>query len=217
MFQSINAILALAVFVIFEKKYKKKSKKLSVITTIFVLVPLIFISSLYINSTAKAISIDHKSYIYTFIKDGITYHIKKFANNEDDEISFFSNFTMERFPLVHYLGKKDSQKFYVSNLMLMKPEDNKDRFFTYGYLLDDTLKSISNQQTKLLVFKNNLLRNDDHECYISILEKYLRIAKFRRIFINDFNYYNRIIAFNKNGMMAVNLSFFVRKNLIDNS
>lgn len=212
LFQICNLIATFIILLIYEIKYRHNKKTLASFTTILSAIPLIYLSSFYIESTAKAITVDHKKHVIHLYKDSATHYIKKLANDADNRILFFSEFTPYRYPLINYLNRDNLRKFYVSNIMNIKPNQNSDKYFTYGYLLEDTLSTLEDDNTKLLVLKNDILRETKDYCAIGILEQYLRIPQFRKIFIQNFSFENKILIFKKDGKIVRNFSFYRRNS-----
>ncbi|OFW79926.1 MAG: hypothetical protein A3D15_04430 [Alphaproteobacteria bacterium RIFCSPHIGHO2_02_FULL_40_34] len=142
---------------------------------------------------------------YTFpnrLSDVVAYYSKLYAPRQQDGIVMISDCLCHIFPTLHYLNKGNSQKQYAAMLQtgnyqkngLMFPIKNPDEVFTYFYLMDDVKNAIKNPATKVVFVNNSKSATVDYKrCRINILEFYFLDYGFKKSFLKNFHFENRMV------------------------
>lgn len=201
---AVNLSLLFVTLFFFERKiYSKLSDSFS---SFFVLIVAASISCLfysYISSIAIVVRHDADITSPNKLTDSIAYYSKIYAPKKEDNIAMIALVAYHHFPLIDYLQKENHQKSYtfgmqansgLSGNKLMFQTDDLDRVFTFSYLLDDMKNQIKNPNTKI-IFVNNGSEDLDKKtvCLIGGLEYYFLDPEFKKIFLQNFHFENRIV------------------------
>ena len=85
---------------------------------------------------------------------------------------------------------------YKTHTMFSTSDPNKA--FVYSYLFDDFKKQLINPDVKIIfVNQGENLFGSKAQCNASALEYYLQDSEFRKIFLQNFSFKNRIIKYKK--------------------
>ena len=165
---------------------------------------LLFVFSFLLFSYVKSVS-------YTLFgdkiekKDFYAYYAKSFANNMDDKVAMMAKWDSQHYPVSNYLHKDNFLKFHTLTInashskngsSLFFEKDDMVKNFTYNYLFDDVINSVSNKDVKVLIISNSqeVVEKTD-SCFVNPLEFYLRDSAFKKDFFDNFNFENRVLIF----------------------
>jgi hypothetical protein len=190
-----------AVFaVVFFYERKNRAKNFSPFATFLIAAS---ISSLLYISVNDIASTFRRKNDYSFpnkISDMINYYSKKFAPQKDQFFVMISSGNSMNFPRINYLEKDNQQKFHTSSIQagssnkLMFGIKNKDELLVNYYLFEDVKLAVKNPRTKV-IFVNNTPSIFDRpdRCVIGALEYYFLDPNFRKFFLENFRFENRVI------------------------
>ena len=165
-----------------------KFKEFSTLSAAMLALAISYVISLYfaaIFNYSNSIAFKYKSPNY--LSDEVIKVAKKFSN-QDDEIIILSASVLDAYPIFNYLKKENP---LISNDILslyknINSHTKTDLSLTY------LKQALQNQKTKL-VFVTKKGSNIDDQCQIGFLEFYLRDEEFRKIFLTNYKFLNRII------------------------
>lgn len=207
-FISVNlTVLFFFLFFLEKKIHPKVSPKFSTFS-VFVIVTSIS-CLLYSYITAVIDSVKHET-SYSFpnkLSDMVVHYSKEYAPQKDDGILMISIWIAHQFPTLNYLQKENIQKFHIAAIQANKgaigqsrmfPIDNSDKIFTYSYLFDDVVNSLTNPHVKV-IFINNTPEVLDKKtrCLIGTLEYYFLDPHFKKKFLKNFHFANHVIINHK--------------------
>jgi hypothetical protein len=205
-----NLTLLWIVLFFFEKKvYAKFSDKFS---TLFVFVICASISCIfycYISSFADILNRKGEiNYIYpSKFSDFVAYYSKKHAPKKDDSTLMFSIWIAHKFPLINYLHQDGYQKVPATNLSadlgsfrngaIFSTKDL-DLIFALSYLLDDAKNQMKNPHVKVIFINKGLeIYKQKNKCLIGTLEYLFLDPEFKKIFLQNFHFENRVLITKK--------------------
>lgn len=201
-------IISFSIFIfIYEKSYAKIYNKFSLFLIFVVLNINCYLLSLYFSSvrnTAKG-----TAYLASpsKISDDMANSIKLYAPRPQDSYLSISYWIAHQYPMANYLAKENYFKYavmmfrdfsgYKTHTMFLTSDPNKT--FAFSYLFDDFKKQLMNENVKIIFVNQGegLLRSKD-KCDNSSLEYYLQDPEFRKIFLQNFSFKNRIIKYKEN-------------------
>lgn len=208
---SLINIIFFAVFLfLFEKKYAKYYKKFSILLTIIVISINSYIACLYISSIKKTITKEDEFSLPNKLTDMINFYVNRHAKNDKESYLVLSNWIVHTYPLITYLQKENYFKYATPIIYdhLERNEKkethtifsvkNRERAFTYSYLMDDLKKQLKNENIKIL-FVNNGAKTLSRKarCNIGILEYYFMDPEFKKLFFENFRFENHFLAYKK--------------------
>ncbi len=202
---AINIISFAFFLFIFEKFHKKTYHKFSTILIIVALAITSNFTFLYISSIKNAIIKDNYFVSPNASSAPLQHYIKTYATKKDESFLVISHWIFHQFPLIIYADKHNYLKFAVAlvyddhkNRKTMFSNDNPDRAFVYGYLLDDLKKQILNEKIKVIIINYADDASGSREIEtISSLEYCMLDPEFRKIFLQNFHFKNRILEYRK--------------------
>lgn len=176
----------------YEKIYKKFYKKFSSFLTISLYFILSSFAAVYLFSASMALS--GKSIFKTpsFFTENIIQFTKAHLKDENDKIFIMSDYISDVVSPLVYLNKPNLYKIattgFLYNEIPRKPSKNAQKEinhnFTIKYLLDDLSDQLNKKEVKVL-FINNL----QDGCHIGFLEYYFYDSKFRKSFLDNYQFY----------------------------
>lgn len=210
------SLLFLTLFFFESKIYSKLSDRFSTLSVFIIAASISCIFYSYISSIATIVRHDRNVVFPNTLTDSIAYYSKIYAPEKEDNIAMISVGAYYHFPLIDYLEKENHQKSYTAGMQassglngskLMFRIDNFDRVFSLSYLLDDIKNQIKNPNTKI-IFVNNDQKDLDQKtiCLIGNLEYYFLDPEFKKIFLQNFHFENRIVI-NKKIKPVKNIKF----------
>jgi len=205
----LNIFSFLVFLYIFETFYNKSSDKFSPLLVIVVAAVLSYFSYFYILAIEKSLSSEDRLALSMKINDDFANSIKFYAPKPEDSYMVSSNWILDQFPLMNYLKKPnyfkyaivlmfDDESFNATTKPRLMFSAKPERAFTYGYLFDDFKKQLKNPNIKIIFFNQGEgALNTKNHCNIRLLEYYLQDSEFRKIFLKNFRFQNRIIEYKK--------------------
>lgn len=196
---NLVALFVMAFF--YEKKISaKSSENFSPFAVFLIAASISSLFYIYVTDVAKTVS-RKENYTYpNKVSDAINYYAKKFAPTKDDSMTVFStgnNFTFSR---INYLKKDNLQKFHTasiqagSSLATMFQIRDKDSLLVNYYLFDDVRTAIKNPRTKVIFVNNSPeIFDKGDRCIIGALEYYFLDYDFKKFFLKNFRFENRVI------------------------
>jgi hypothetical protein len=137
------------------------------------------------------------------LSDMVAYYSSVAAPKKTDGILMISEWNAHQFPLLNYLAKADYQKYHMASMRANKgvsgsnkifETDDLDRVLALSYLMDDVKNQAQNPNVKLMFVNNTPDSLDkDKRCLIGALEYYFLEPKFKKIFLQNFRFKNRVI------------------------
>ncbi len=216
---AISLPLLFVTLFFFERKIYSKLSNTFFSFSVFVIsasISCLFYS--YISSIVAVTRHDEGVSSPNKLTDSIAYYSKIYAPKKDDNIAMIAIKAYYHFPLVHYLQKENHQKPYSSFIQALSKRsgektmftiDDLDRVFTISYFLDDIKNQIKNPNTKI-IFVNNGSEDLDKKtvCLIGDLEYYFLDPEFKKIFLQNFHFENRVVI-NKKIKPSKNIRFLM--------
>ncbi len=213
----INCILFLILLFLFEKVHKKFYNKASFIL-IFV---MLFASSHYLYKYFYSIwQTAAKDSFFASpnpLSDDMALHIKKYAQQPQDDFLSISSWIAHQYPLTNYLEKNNNFKYavvaiYDAAKYTIFNAENFNRNFVFTYLFDDFKKQLKNDNLKI-VFVNisENRRRSPTKCNIGTLEYYYNDPAFKKIFLENFYFKNRILHYDKKDKILYDFEVYIRK------
>lgn len=201
---SFNLSLLFIVLFLFEKRFY--SKFYSVFSPLFVFVVTASISCFlyaYVNSFVATVKHDSSLTYPNKFSDFVAHYSKIHAPEKGDSSMMSSSWIAHKFPLMNYLEQNNYQKYYLLGLQadigkvgsnVMFPIADLDKVLTLSYLFDDAIKQLKDPRIKI-IFINNTPKylNKVHRCLISNLEYYFLDPEFKKLFLQNFHFENRVI------------------------
>ncbi|MBP7710543.1 MAG: hypothetical protein KA100_05690 [Rickettsiales bacterium] len=137
------------------------------------------------------------------LSDMVAYYSSISAPKKTDGILMISEWNAHQFPLLNYLEKTDYQKYHMASMRANKGVSGSgkifethdlDRVLALSYLMDDVKNQAQNPNVKLMFVNNTPDALDkDKRCLIGALEYYFLDPKFKKIFLQNFHFKNRVI------------------------
>ncbi len=116
----------------------------------------------------------------------------KANSDKEREVIIISEIILGAYPAITYMNKINQLPSLQMPLLfyqIVVTKENKDqRGFKH---LFSSLKEQMRKENNQLIFVE--IKNDSAQCHISFLEYYLRDAEFRKIFLSNYHFLNRII------------------------
>jgi len=202
---AINIISFLFFLFLFEKFHKKTYHKFSSLLIITLLAITFNFIFLYVSSVKNTLLKNSNFSSPNASSEYLHHYIKTYASKKDESFLVISNWIAHQFPLTLYTDKHNYLKFAVAlfyddhkNRKTMFSNDNPDRAFVYGYLLDDLKKQILNKNIKVIIvnYADDVSGSKKIQA-ISSLEYCLLDPEFRKIFLQNFHFKNRILEYKK--------------------
>ncbi len=200
-------IISLSIFIfIYEKSYAKIHNKFSLFLIFAVLSVNSYFAFLYVASIKTALKGSAYLGSPSKISDDMANSIKLYAPSSQDSYLSISYWIAHQFPMMNYLNKENYFKYavmmfrdfsgYKTHTMFSTSDPNKA--FVYSYLFDDFKKQLINPDVKIIfVNQGENLFGSKAQCNASALEYYLQDSEFRKIFLQNFSFKNRIIKYKK--------------------
>lgn len=195
---SFNLCILFSVLFFFEKMvWSHISNKFSVFSTFMITASTSCLLYAYILPISHLIMPSEKVVNSKALSESIFYYAKRFTPNKTDGILMVSLLNEDKFSVFNYLNISDYQKFHIGGITaeheLFESKDF-DYLFTISYLFEDIKDQIKNPNVKLLFFNNSpeMLHIKDR-CLIGVLEYYFLDQEFKRIFLEEFHFENRMI------------------------
>jgi len=197
------SLLFIALFFFEKKVYSKFSSRFSSLSVFVIFASISCLFYAYVASIFSVINSDNRFTSPNKFTDAIVYYSKTYAPNKEDSSVMVSIWIAHQFPLANYLQKGNQQKFHISSIQsnaglagssAMFPIGDTDRVFTLSYLFDDMKTQVKNPNTKI-IFINNTLGDlsNNNRCLIGTLEYYFLDPEFKKIFLKNFHFQNRIL------------------------
>jgi len=195
---AILAVCYLAEIKIFSRIYDNYSQ--------FAVFLLLFVFSFLFFSYVKSV---HLILVEDKIprKDFYAYYAKSYADSTNDRIVMLTKWNEENYPISNYLNKDNVLKFHLLKIDASYSKNGSPLFFenndmvknfTFNYLFDDVKNSVSNENVKVLIISNNReVVEKDEFCIINPLEFYLRDYAFKKDFLKNFTFENRVVITDK--------------------
>ena len=200
----INLISFFIFFFLYEKSYTKLHSKFSLLLVFVVVSVNSYFVYLYISSIKN--TLDGKNYFSSpnTLTEDMSYNVKLYAPKPQDSYLVVSNWIAHQFPLMNYLGKENYFKYAV--VMIYDPHGTEThtmfavnkpgRAFVFSYLLDDFKKQLRNPNVKIIfVNQGEGALKSQTKCNIRLLEYYFQDAEFRKLFLRNFYFKNRIVKY----------------------
>ena len=215
----LNLLFLLIALFIFEKKSSLTSYSRFSIFVIFISISsLLYI---YISSISNIFTKDKLHVGRGELSQITIYYNRKYAPQKDQSFLMVSLVNYLKFPVINFLQKENLQKFHTvfppnlekKSIYEGLGENNKsDYLFTYHYLLDDFYQALNNDKNKLIFFNNSPFNlNKKDRCFITSLEYYLRDPKFRKKFLQNFEFENHLILLREKDA-NVDIDIFYKNN-----
>lgn len=196
-FIAINIFSLSIILFFFEPKFFPKFSIISIIAVISAISCFFYayISAIYVAFNGGGYDSARQ------VSDKIAYYYQAFAPKKDDKVLIISDLNAHRFPLLNYLEKNDNQKYHIASIFASEGSSgdskmfssyDRDEILTLTYLIDD----IKNQmhQSKLIMINNgSKALNSRESCLIGALEYYFMDNQFRKFFLENFRFENRLI------------------------
>ncbi len=195
-------LLSLLIFSFFyERKISRKySEKFSSFAVFLFCASIASLLHIYINDIVTVFNRDHKYTYPNRVSDMINYYAKEFAPNQSDQLITLSSGNGFSFPRINYLKKDNHHKFHTISLQagpsnkLMFDLADKEGLLVNYYLFEDVKAAIKNPQTKVILINNTPeIFDKNSRCIIGALEYYFLDPDFRKFFIENFRFENRVI------------------------
>ena len=94
----------------------------------------------------------------------------------------------------HHVVAAVAERGFLGNSTAFPQSQDKDSIFTLSYIFEDLKKQIRNKNVKILFINNGLKVFDRQDrCLIGFLEYYFQDPEFKKIFLENFSYQNRIL------------------------
>jgi len=185
--------------------------------------PLVILVSLilsYFASLVFAAVFNHQHLYASFLKspnyinEEKIYFIEKYAPQKNDKIAVISNIIPDIYPIFTYLDKHNANPAHNLYSLYPKVSNLKDagQKIATDYLFLKLREQISDKNNKLIFVKNHL--NSTSTCTVSFIEYYLRDEDFKNIFLQNYQFLNRIIYFEKQddrSFIAQDIEIYIRK------
>ncbi len=190
----------------FERFYAAFSEKFSSFLVFVVTVSASCLFYTYFYHLSNLIPNKHYDIYPNKLSDQMAYYSSIYAPQKRDGILVISDVSVNKFPLLNYLGKEN---YYVGNVVSLRPQhgflgastvfpQNKDRdtIFTLSYLFEEFKKQLQNKDVKILFFNNRpRVLTSGKICTIGFLEYYFYDPELRKIFFENFRFKNHILTF----------------------
>ena len=189
----IAAILFIYFAIFAQRTYRDNlaKKRLSFFSTLIITLVFSYFISAQISAILNVTSFHQLAASYkspNFSNEQIIKFTKKYAGKKS--ILIVSNEIQDAYPALIYLNKKNHfPNSQMTSLFRRITRPNQEYLAGEKYLLESLKEQLSNKNNKLLFVKNFT-----KQCQISFLEYYLRDAQFRKIFLKNYRFLNRIIA-----------------------
>ncbi len=201
---ALNSSLLFLLLFFFEKK--NPAKKFSAFTHFMITASITSLLYSYIISVTNIMKKDDLALSPSPFSDARAYYIKKYANGQNDGAISVSNWIVHQFPLITYLDKKNYQKFHIAPVQASAGNGKSNmmftghamRAFTFSYLFDDLKEQLENKNVKVIFINNdasNLEKGD--RCLIGSLEYYFLDYEFKKLFLRNFRFENRVVITKK--------------------
>ena len=198
---TVNLTILFGALFVFEKEFFVE--KLSTLSVFVIFTSISCLLYSYLSTFAGVFSRESEYTSPHKLSDMTAYYAKKYAPQKDDGIVTISIWIAHQFPLLNYLAKENIQKFHVATMRadqgvagksLMFLINDSDKVFTNFYLFDDIKNAVKNVQTKLVLVNNApKILNEHHRCFIGTLEYYFLDPEFRKFFLKNFHFENRVV------------------------
>lgn len=204
-FMVVNLFSLFFVLFCFEKSYAAFEEKFSAFSVFLITTSISCLLYAYISPLSNLIPAKHYDTFPNKLSDKIAYYSAIYAPQKEDGFLVFSDLIAHQFPIMNYLDKENYHTNHVVMLMAQRGflgaseafPQNKDRdaVFTLSYVFEDLKKQLSNKNVKILFVNNGtrtFYRKD--RCLIGFLEYYFTDLEFRKIFLENFRFENRILT-----------------------
>jgi hypothetical protein len=139
---------------------------------------------------------------------------------KDENILIISELISHTFPVLNYLsqpnvyvGNTTGPLFWAIGNDFSNLRNPQEAHKTMDYLFSDLKRSLSDKQTKIIFINNApVFTNNLRACKINFLEYYLQDKEFRKIFLQNFLFENRIFYREKQQKIFYDFEIYVRKN-----
>ncbi|MBU6140794.1 MAG: hypothetical protein KGP29_04470 [Proteobacteria bacterium] len=199
---AFNIFALFGILFFYEKKiHAKFSQKFSVFSVFLISASLSSLIYLYVSSAFETLTRKSEYSFPNEVSNMINYYSKEFAPSREDSLLMVSSGNGFNFPRLNYLKKENYQKFHSASIQASSLHNKSmfdisdlDGVFVGYYLFDDIRKVLKNPRTKVIFFNNshNVL-SQRNRCLITSLEYYLLDQDFRKFFLENFRFTNRVI------------------------
>lgn len=205
LYVSFNFLFLLIFLFIFEKKiYSKISNKFSTLSVFTITTIISCLIYCYIGSIVDIFRKEHDT---RKILDIGAYYTKTYAPRTEDSFLSFSQYFFRHSA---YLGKENYYKFSIIPIMRQNkqkgsfaifPINNLDYVFVGSYFMEDLKKLIKDPRIKLIFVNNNGNHGEALDsadaCLVGTLEYYFLDLEFKKLFLQNFRFENRILLSKK--------------------
>ncbi len=187
-----SAIILILLVNFYQKLYCQfiDQKKLSLASLAMIFLVISYMINIYSSS------IIGKNENYTspnFANDKVSEIIRNNAAAADDEIVSIAWIIPETYPVMTYAKKINPLPNSQFPALFLKIGNRDVTTESQSYLLSRLREQMANPQNKL-IFVNGYYLNDYNKCNITFLEYYFRDQEFRKIFLKNYVFLNRVIT-----------------------
>lgn len=204
-FMATNLFALFLVLFCFEKFYSKFEEKFSHFAVLVITASISCLLYAYIHPLSNLIPSKHYDTYPNKLSDAISYYSEKFAPQKQDSFLVFSDLIAHQFPVMNYLNKENYHVHNIERLIAKRGflgssaafplSNDRDEIFTLDYLFRDVKKQISNKDLKIIFINSrtpSFYQKD--RCLIGFLEYYFTDPQFRKMFLQNFRFENRILT-----------------------
>jgi hypothetical protein len=200
-FIAVNLTLLFLTLFFFEKKiYAKFFPRFS---TLFIFIIMTTISCLfysYVKSTINVFVKGNKFATPNELSDDMAYYTKTYAPKNDDKTISFSVWIAHGSLIPLYFHHEHNFTFASYGVNASYKDS-----LHISYFFSDSKKQLQDPRVKVLFFNNDYsLLNETNRCFITTLEYYLSDIEFRKIFLKNFHFENRLLINQNNKLIDRN-------------
>lgn len=191
-----SAIIFILMINFYQNLHEKNSnsKKFSLLSTCVFFTVISYFISMHLAAifNFETHYLAHKFKSPNFFNSEIIKNAK--ANAQADEsVTIIAELIPETYPVMTYLGKKNNLPFLQMPLMFWEISQKEDVMTKKeNYFLQRLKQQLQDPKNKL-VFVKIINYFDQGQCRIGFLEYYLRDPEFRKIFLSNYVFLNRVI------------------------
>ena len=199
---SCNKIIFLNIFfvilcaIFYEIKIKRKQSSFFSLLVVILLISLpMIIAFKFLTSVQKVFDDNSVFKSPSIYSDKIHYYLKKYTQNQEDQIMFFTFENAISFPLIKYINKdnlfKSSNQFFYIDAR----NSDVDSYFVDQFFNKELLQGLKDPNNKLFIIGSGFAYDN---CKISLTEYFLRNSQFKKLLNKNFKFVDKINVFIKN-------------------